>query len=342
MKIVYIPITIPWNVRSFFSFGIALICAVMIGVSLASTDWYHAAYQLSPVIANPSDPIQVDLHKYDIDRVTVKLGPWKLTMEICGNSKSLGAWACHEKQNVFEECRRRQREDLARFGSEQEDAFRGFDWCSGYKMTLASFGLFAIACILLVLNILLSFIWERCHGVLCLICLVITVVAMIMYADGALTFMNEEFTHLEEQMRTAGGQHTVSRFHRPGAAIIATTLGIIGIFFSTCISLSLFCCPPKNWAERNKNRPRIQIVTTDRSSRSGPMPVAAPQPGFQSIDANNEPALDYNGGNEEGDQEMAVTNCGGRAPPNARRRHQALDRYAETSEDRPTSFEVQY
>jgi hypothetical protein len=271
MKIIYIPLTIPYNTRSLIAMFLTLICLIVCGASPFTADWYHGHYTISKKNAG------------DLDEVTLRIGPWWLGMNFCGTNLQFGKEVCDEKYYVFAECRRpiKDRVDLTRFGNAQESVIRGIQFCSGWKEVVASSALLIIAAIVGFLTLLVSFLREKVHGFGALFCLICIISSLILFATGTRSFMDQEILKMEAFMATGGRQ--VYSSLRPGAGLVFTCLACVWWTMAVALSFSLFCCKPKS--DHEARAPKIMIVSADRSALGGPMGAIPPPPGFQAVGA---------------------------------------------------------
>jgi hypothetical protein len=249
MKIIYVPVVVPVNLRTLLAQVLGVVSLLLLIVAVATESW------LSIVASVPSpDPVS------RVTRLQVSQGLQSSTARLCAWSSFVNASLCDATSVDYSQCGRR-----------DED-----EWCKGHDFLTYAYGSDIVALLLLVASIAGAFYREFVLGPLQLISCIGQAVALGMFFAGGSNAVAAAEANLNYNLVDSSKSSMHSSYNYGFyAAVGSLSLTAVGAF----IGMSLFVHLEHGDENRAHNAPSIQVVRIDASNSTVVAPAAA-APGF--------------------------------------------------------------
>jgi len=262
MKVVYVPLTIPFYVRSIVALFLMLLSIVTLGIIIPSTRWY--------VVQGGNG-----LKKDNVPERQIQLGPYHLNLQVCRYHDDVDEYLCDNRPTVFFGCRNARSSSITLFGHHS--------WCEGYVYFIASFGCLLAAALFGLLGICCSFVREGINGLFGIFVVGLSAAGVYLFYRGEGLLQPNLIQFERETLNELG--HVMSYGYGP--SMYAGIVAVIVAACSTLLSMSLCCCcrGESDIQKAEVNRPpAVQVVRNAKVVLDEKGRVSLPRrPGFQQI-----------------------------------------------------------
>lgn len=257
MKVVYIPIVLPINIRTFWALGFGTIGLILLIVSLALGDWLQVTY--SNAVKTPADG--------DIVSVAMVQSLQVVSTTTCYHDVLFPKTPmCGTMQVQYVEC----------------DASEGSLWCEGKNYFVSAFALLIIAVIGAAIGTIIGFYRELFYGPALLIMGILSGTALMFFRMGVNKVTEVGPAYIIRYIAEAErGNVDVS----VGSSLVWGAVAVALIMIAALISSSLLVYRVESRAPAAQNPPRVQVVNMSVAA-GGNIASMAPRPGFVALSRN--------------------------------------------------------
>lgn len=248
MKIIYIPIVVPVNLRTFCALVLCLIGSIMLIVGLATEHWL--VMEMRTDTPSPDTKVSKIIAYQSLQYVDVY---------VCSISTHFKGDFCIPTHVVYTQC-----DDVSD------------SWCIGRKGFLTALTFGVLSGIVGLLSIVVGLVMEMRHGYVAGAAGLLGVCGSIAYVVGYNDAVSGGF--LPALLANAQANNGVVS-HSLGFSFYCYVLGTCLVATGAAVSLSLRICPAHGVHNRALQAPKIQTVEMNARS-STQIATVAPQPGF--------------------------------------------------------------
>eukprot|EP00744_Colponema_vietnamica_P013729 GILI01019257.1.p1 GENE.GILI01019257.1~~GILI01019257.1.p1 ORF type:complete len:293 (+),score=38.07 GILI01019257.1:64-942(+) len=257
MKVVYIPIILPINIRTFWAMGFGTLGLFLLGFALLRGDWLNVAYTNPIVTRTDGDVLSVTMHQ-SLQVVTTTSCYYDTTYP--------KEPMCSMVQVEYVEC---------------ESSEKSL-WCEGKNYFVSSLAIFIIAMIGASITTVIGFYRELWYGPLELVMGALSGCAIVLYRLGANKVTSVGPAYIVQYIAKAeSGSVNVS----VGASFMWAAIGVSFIILGSLISSSLLVYRVESSNVTAQNPPRVQVVNMQVAA-GGNIASMAPRPGFVALSRN--------------------------------------------------------
>lgn len=259
MKVIYIPVVIPVNIRTFFALVGCFIASLLIIGGIASQSWMLVEMRATNGSASGSR----------FTRIVGYQGLQFVDVYYCTRSLYYQGDFCDAQHIVYAQC------------DDATDA-----WCRGRVGFLITFVCGIVAALVALCSIGVGLVREMRHGLVSLIAAAAAIGGCVAYAGAYATAMRGGLLDsIEESARSE------DLINHMGYGFYCYTFGTCILFISAITSASLYVCAPHGKENRARNAPPVTIVHMDAASTTQ-LAHHAPAPGFVQLSSDGRFALD--------------------------------------------------
>lgn len=253
MKIIYIPIVIPVNIRTLVALVLCVLGVLCIGLAVATESWLKME-------------MQTDGSGTRVTKIVAYQSLQYVNVYLCRPSARFQVEFCSTTHVVYTQC------------DDANDA-----WCVGRAGFLATMGTGILAVLVGLTSLGVGFVWELFHGYVAGLAAFCSVAGTITYATGYKAAVSGGLlAAIYAEAKVDHGLVT----HSLGYSFYAYLLGTVVLCCAAALSSSLHCCAAHGDANRARQAPKIQLVEMDARG-STEIATIAPQPGFVRLDGRN-------------------------------------------------------
>lgn len=271
MKIIYIPVVIPVNIRTFFALVGCLLAGILLIVGVATQSW-----MLVELRANNES---ITTTQYT--RIVGYQGLQFVDVYYCTRSAYYRGDFCDAQHVVYTEC------------DDAKDS-----WCRGRAGFLVTFACGIVAALLALVSIGVGLVREMRHGIMGLLAAAIAISGSVAYAGAYATAMRGGL--LDSIEATAGSAVVVNKM---GYGFYCYMFGTCILFMSGVTSASLYICAAHGKENRARHPPKVSVVHMNAASTTQLAPNA-PAPGFVQLSSDSRFSLED--GAADDDEELVV------------------------------------
>ncbi|CUG93454.1 claudin-like protein, putative [Bodo saltans] len=254
MKIIYIPIVVPVNIRTLWALLMIVVAAVLITIAVSTESWLVMKMETDPLNRTSATAISKIVAYQSLQVVDVN---------ICRPSARFQVEFCSTTHVVYAQC---------------DDATD--PWCVGRVGFLTALGTGIAAIIVGVISIAVGLVKELALGYFAGLASLCSVMGTIAYASGYNKAVGDGLLaaiYSEAQVEHGTVTHTL------GYSFYAFLFGSVLLCSAAGLSVSLFFCAAHGDENRAHQAPKIQLVEMDLRG-SAEVAAMAPQPGFVRLD----------------------------------------------------------
>lgn len=257
MKVVYIPIILPINIRTFWALGFGTLGLFFLIFALGKGDWLNVKY------TNPA-PLHIDS---EILSANMQQSLQVVTTTTCYYDAIYPKEPlCSMLQVEYTSC----------------DSSEGSLWCEGKNYFISAFAIFIVSIIGSSIATVIGFYRELWFGPLELTMGALSGGALVLYRLGA------------NKVTTVGPAYIVKNIARAeqgsvdvsvGVSFMWAAIGVSVIILASLISSSLLVYRVESSNATAQNPPRVQVVNMQVAA-GGNIASMAPRPGFVALSRN--------------------------------------------------------
>jgi len=257
MKVVYIPIVLPINFRTFWALGFGTLGLVMLIIALSEGNWLDVTYRND----------RKSLVDGDITSVTMSQSLQVVTTTTCYHDVAYPKTPmCGIMQVQFVEC----------------DAKEQSLWCTGKNYFVSAFAMLIVAVIGTGLATFAGMYRELVYGPMLFGMGVISGAALVLFRIGANKVTNVGPAYIISYIATVeNGSVNVS----VGSSLAWAAFGVALIIIASLISSSLLVYRVESRNVAAQNPPRVHVVNMQVAA-GGNIAAMAPRPGFVALSRN--------------------------------------------------------
>jgi hypothetical protein len=278
MKVIYIPVVIPVNLRTFAALVVCLLGSVLLTVGIATQSWLLLEMRSKSPLSH-------------VSKVVAFQGLQFVDVYVCSASQHFKGDFCDPRHVVYMQC---------------DDATDS--WCMGRSGFLVAFASGLIALLLGFASIVTGLIREMSHGIVAGAGAVWALIGIVGYGAGYSTAIKNGI--LPELLQEAADDMG-SVTHHLGFSFYCYLIGTVCMMASAATSLSLRICATHGDENRAMHPPKIQVLHLDAQSTTQ-LATVAPQPGFVQL---NDGRFTVSNDDDGGDDELITSTTQSTAPP---------------------------
>lgn len=252
MKIIYIPVVIPVNLRTFVALQLCLLATILLTAGVSTHSWHTLSLKIRSEYSNVSR----------VSKVVAYQGLQYIDVYVCSKSSHFHGDFCDPHHVIFTQC------------DDTSDS-----WCVGRVGFLMAFWCGIVALVLSLVSIGIALVREVRHGFVAAAAAAFGVVGVAAYYGGYRASVSGGLR--ESLYYAADVSYTTGVMDESwGGSFYAYFAGVVCVVSAAIISLSLHCCAAYGRDNRAfTDAPTIQTVHMDTTSTTT-IATIAPQPGF--------------------------------------------------------------
>lgn len=272
MKIIYIPVVIPVNIRTFFALVLCLVASILLIVGVSTRNWLMIEMRGQPQSSNGR-----------ITRIVAYQALQFVDVYICSPSTHFKGDFCAPTHVVYSQC------------DDSSDS-----WCVGGTGFLIAFACGIVAAVAGILSLGVGLVREMRHFIVSGVAALAAIVGCVAYMAGYQRALHGGlFPAIDAEATSTGG---VVNYH-VGFSYYCFLVGTMMMVIGAGISTSLLFCAAHGVENRAHNPPKIQLVHMDAKSTQQ-IATLAPQPGFVQL---SDGRFSIGGEDDDDDDDLIVT-----------------------------------
>lgn len=255
MKVVYIPIVLPINIRSFWAIGLGTIGLLLLILSLSWGSWLSVTYTNEQAKwEGDIKSVQMVQSLQSVSTTTCYHDPMFPKVPMCG-----------VMQVQYVEC----------------DSSEGSLWCEGNTFFVAAFAILVLSIIGTFVSTIVGFFRELWYGPCTLVLGIASAIALILYRFGVSKVTAAGPAYIIRYIaRADNGNVSVT----PGISLVLGAIGVTSLLIGSLVSISLLVYRVESRTV-TEHSPRVQVVKMSVAA-GGNIASMAPKPGFVALSRN--------------------------------------------------------